>query len=166
MKAALYIISNNVTLFELKKQEIVSIYHGVQVLKYPQSLFWSLLIEYKHDIKVVHGGGYGDYFGDHSSFLQFGALPMLVPVLEVLQMGFNAIFFDIDLAFIDDPIPHLLRGDADLILAPEIRTCTFPSLAYDTDWSQIEPNTGAMFIRSANHTIKFFKHFLQIRIDI
>ena len=48
---------------------------------------------------------------------------MLVPVLEVLLFGYNVIFFDIDIGLVVDPVPYLVRGNADLVFAQEVRHC-------------------------------------------
>lgn len=74
---------------------------------------------------------------------------MLVPVLEVLSLGYNVIYLDIDISMLEDPIPLLLHGDADFVVSEETRGCTFHSFikkeldfSPQTITSNIEPNTG------------------------
>lgn len=53
------------------------------------------------------------------------------------------IFFDVDIALVVDPLPYLIGGDADVIVSPELRVCTFPSFSSENfDWKSLEPNTG------------------------
>ena len=66
-----------------------------------------------------------------------------MPVLEAVELGFNVIFFDVDIALVVDPLPYLIGGDADVIVSPELRVCTFPSFSSENfDWKSLEPNTG------------------------
>ena len=60
---------------------------------------------------------------EHPTFLSFGALVMLVPVLEALNYGFNVIYFDVDIGLVQDPVPFLIKGDADFTTTLEIRSC-------------------------------------------
>ena len=58
-------------------------------------------------------------------------------------MGFNVIFFDVDIALVKDPLPYLIAGNADVIVSPELRVCTFPSFSPESyGWKSLEPNTG------------------------
>lgn len=68
---------------------------------------------------------------------------MKVPILEALELGFNVIFFDVDIALVKDPLPYLIEGSADVIVSPELRVCTFPSYSPESySWRSLEPNTG------------------------
>ncbi len=55
------------------------------------------------------------------------------------------IFFDVDVALVADPLPHMILGEADLVVSSEIKTCTFPSLMRGVDWNHVQPNTGMSF---------------------
>jgi hypothetical protein len=68
-----------------------------------------------------------------------------VPILEALELGFNVIFLDVDIALVRDPLPFLTQGDADFIVSPELRVCDFPSFRpQHYDWNALEPNTGQL----------------------
>lgn len=80
---------------------------------------------------------------------------MKVPILEALELGFNVIFFDVDIALVKDPLPYLIEGSADVIVSPELRVCTFPSLNPDSySWKSLEPNTG-VYMRLSLFTFHF-----------
>ena len=115
---------------------------------------------------------------------------MLIPVLEVMLHGFNAIFFDVDIAMVSDPIPYLIRGNSDFVSSLEMRHCpdTYPSFTQytsnilynnttnttsttihltnsalnmiNTNWYTIEPNTGIMYVRSTDANIGFYTNWL------
>ena len=69
--------------------------------------------------------------GPLPSFKTYGALVMLVPSLEVLLLGFDVVYFDLDLVLTQDPLPALATGRADLRVSFEQRTCVFP-----TQWAR------------------------------
>eukprot|EP00975_Prorocentrum_lima_P016787 3556879-Prorocentrum_lima.AAC.1 len=69
---------------------------GGLALAYPEALFWRTVSLKK--TPVVHGRGRGEYNADFPHFLSYGALVMLVPVLEALQLGYNVIYMDVDVA--------------------------------------------------------------------
>lgn len=64
------------------------------------------------------------------NFATYGALCMLIPAYEVLQAGYNVIYFDLDIGLVQDPVPFLLKGNADFVVSPETRGCfeTYPSI--------------------------------------
>ena len=159
LKAVLYLITENDRIFDLNRQEIMQFYPYLFVLPYPYSQFWSLIAS-KQSGRIFKGPGRGSYDGQVPSFSKFGALPMLVPLLEVLEHGHHAIYFDIDLAFIQDPIPYFFHGNNDILLGLELRSCLFPSLQVSPGWSHKEPNTGTMFLSSSPKVIRFFRNFL------
>ena len=104
-------------------------------LSYPVDLFHSVLK--KKTTPIRRDGSRADYEGDIPSFNHYGALVMLIPMLEVLEMGYNVIYFDLDVAFVQDPVPLIINGTADFTVSLEMRTCIFPSLldfAQTTDW--------------------------------
>ena len=51
-----------------------------------------------------------DFKGPRPSFYHFGALVMLVPLLELQLWSYNTIYLDIDIALVKDPIPLLNLG--------------------------------------------------------
>ena len=79
-------------------------------LEYPTHLFWSLMTQ-KTDWKVLAATRQViDLRGGYPSFAHHGALVMLVPLLEVLSLGFSAIYLDIDIALVKDPVPFMAIG--------------------------------------------------------
>jgi hypothetical protein len=114
-----------------------------EFLPYPEEQFWALLAQ--KTTPVIGGGGHADYEGSIPSFDRFGALVMFVPMFELLKLGYNVIYIDLDIGFVQDPIPYLVQGDADFVVSWEQRTCIFsslPDVADKVDWYGIEPNTG------------------------
>jgi Nucleotide-diphospho-sugar transferase len=114
-----------------------------EIISYPNSLFWGLVAAKKRPMR--RGSMYGDYEGNVPSFKHFGALVMLVPILEVIELGYNVLFFDIDVTLLRDPVPYMLRSTADISVSPESRDCRFPShpsFREKTDWYKSEANTG------------------------
>lgn len=143
---------------------------GVRALSYPDELFWRILATKRSPIiPGSHRMNRAEYRqSTFPSFQNHGALVMLVPVLEVLEYGFNAIFFDVDIGFIQDPVPFLIKGDADLVVAMEPRICMdiYPSaLQMDYDWKKVEPNTGVMHVRSTPSGRRFYRSFLTEIVD-
>jgi hypothetical protein len=103
---------------------------GVRVLTYPDERFWKLVLQKKS--KIMAGSQFANYDTEEPNFQGFGALVMLVPQLEALELGFNVIYFDVDIGLVQDPVPYLIRGDADFTLSIESRVCTedYPSSRY------------------------------------
>lgn len=79
-------------------------------IDYPSHLFWSLLSEKTLWDSLRKERNVVDFIGDYPTFPHFGALVMLVPFLEVLEMGFSVIYMDIDIALVKDPIPFIALG--------------------------------------------------------
>eukprot|EP01038_Epipyxis_sp_PR26KG_P011273 gene11273-15125_t len=131
---------------------------NVFIISYPFELFWQIISNKSTALNT--GFGKGNYLGNKPSFENFGSLVMLVPILETLNLGFNVVFFDVDVALIQDPIPHLVRSNIDIIVAPELRTCHYPTYYAETNWEVLEPNTGIMFLRSTKPAIDWFKSWL------
>ena len=128
------------------------------------------------------GFGCADYSDSTPTFQSFGALVMLVPALEVMLHGYNVIYFDVDMGFVQDPIPFLTAGDADFVTSlgkvpiqivlrlhdkfiytVEIRRCSdYPSNnPLSIDWEKIEPNTGVMHLRATPQGISFYRAWLK-----
>ena len=131
-------------------------------IEYPTELFWKLLTKKQNNI--TNGFASADYQGNLPSFYHFGALVMLIPILEVLELGYNVIYLDLDIAFINDPIPALIHGSADVSITIELRSCYSPSASIEyalrTHWTELEPNTGIMHLLSKESTISFFYRWL------
>ena len=139
---------------------------GVRVLPFPDELFWRLVGN--KQLPLFKGALHARYNGTQPSFQEFGALPMLVPGLEVLEAGYNLIYFDVDIAFVHDPVPHLIRGDADFVSSIENRMCKeeyYTAAPHKIDWERIEPNTGIMHLRATPQGIAFVTTWLERIVD-
>jgi len=135
---------------------------GVRALTYPEELFWKVVSNKMQPIHV--GGFYAKYNGTKISFQDFGALPMLIPPFEVLENGYNVIYFDIDIALVHDPVPFLIQGDADFVTSIENRACReeyYGAVPTKIDWERIEPNTGIMHLRATKQGLKFYAVWLE-----
>ena len=135
---------------------------GIRVLTYPDELFWSVVMT-KSSL-VMAGKTFAEYRGDSPSFVGYGALAMLVPQLEALTMGYNVIYFDVDIGLVQDPVPYLMRGDADFVVSIEQRACPeeYPtSRQLKENWEQMEPNTGVMLVRATPQGVGMYRNWLK-----
>lgn len=134
---------------------------GVKVLTYPDELFWSLVS--KKTTKISSGKKFANFDSSIPSFQSYGALIMLVPQLEILLLGYNVIYFDVDIGLVQDPVPYIIRGDADFTVSIEQRACPeyYPSSRKMAEkWEQIEPNTGVMHVRATTQGIAMYQKWL------
>lgn len=90
--------------------ELRAINRNTVFIEYPMHLFWSLLTRKTDWGTLSKERGVVDFRGSYPSFVHHGALVMLVPILEVLTMGFNTVYLDIDIALVKDPIPFMTLG--------------------------------------------------------
>jgi hypothetical protein len=134
-------------------------------LTYPEELFWKLCLNKTTPLlPATHHRA--SYEGTEISFKTFGALVMLVPALEALLLGYDVIYFDLDISFVTDPLPAISLGNADLKVSIEQRACLFPTQwAPQINWEDTEPNTGVFLIRSTSGGKLLFKTFLQKVVD-
>lgn len=156
-----YIVHHHLADIEGEIEMLTSL--GVKVLTYPDEKFWSLIATKKTTISR-NGPERAHYEGDYPTFKEFGALVMLVPLLEVLELGYNAIYFDIDIGLVQDPIPYLLTGDADFVTSYEIRQCPeiWPTLSGSAyPWDGVEANTGVMHVRATPQGKSFYRQWLE-----
>lgn len=136
---------------------------GVKALTYPDELFWSMLATKQTPIDNTRGRA--DYKGEIPTFSNFGAFVMLVPVLEALNLGYNVIFIDVDQGWVQDPIPYLIKGNADFVSSVELRQCpVFYSSGNSKplDWYNVEPNTGVMHVRATSQGKNLFRQWLEV----
>ena len=161
-----YLVPNEDFTFEETVRDLIKLgFHG-DFAPYPTELFWSIVSKKRTEVKS--GFGKSDFGGIIPSFSRFGALVMLVPLLEVLELGYSVIYIDLDVAFVHDPIPGLIRGNADISLSLEMKTCICPSVlsvAMNTQWSELEPNTGIMHIRATKPTLSLIHRWFQRIVD-
>ena len=154
-----YILHHHIPDLEEEMQSLESL--GVRVLTYPDELFWSLVGEKKG--RIIAGRNFAEYDLEYPSFPGFGALVMLVPQLEALELGYNVIYFDVDIGLVQDPVPYVTRGDADFTVSQEQRICpeVYPSSQrMETNWEEIEPNTGVMHLRATTQGIVMYRRWL------
>lgn len=165
LKIILVLLDDNTTSFTEESADLLKLYpDNVTILPYPFHLFWSLLLKKKSVINRDYNAG--DYKGSVPSFKHFGALVTMIPIYEMLREGYNVIYFDIDISFPHDPLPYLLRGDADFIASQELRNCDFPSfIPQHTEWAVSEPNTGVLFLRSSDRSIAFMRIWITEMIE-
>lgn len=142
---------------------------GVRVLTYSDVTFWTLMGSKKNMVwnnKIDKTRA--DYEGIYPNFQNYGALVMLVPILEILDLGYSVIFFDVDIGLIQDPIPYLIRGDADIVTSMESRGCPddYPSfVGAKFDWENVEPNTGILLVRNTLQGVNYFRKWLETIVD-
>ena len=134
---------------------------GVKVLTYPDELFWTLVSGKTN--KIFLGKRFANFDSSIPSFQSYGALIMLVPQLEILLLGFNVIYFDVDIGLVQDPVPYVTRGDADFTVSIEQRACPefYPSSRKMAEnWELVEPNTGVMHVRATTQGIEMYQKWL------
>jgi hypothetical protein len=155
----LYILHHDIKDLEVEVRELELL--GIRVLTYPDELFWQIVSTKKTPVGV--GKGLADYSGKVPSFSSFGGLVMLVPILEVLDLGFNVIYFDVDIGLVQDPIPFVTQGEADFVTSIEMRHCPeFVSVnKSDSLWDSMEPNTGIMHVRATAQGRRLFRAWLE-----
>ena len=73
-------------------------------------------------------------------------------VLVLLSLGFNVLLNDVDIVWLEDPIPHMPL-DADLV--GQNGALFRPKLGFDVRNEAI--NTGFYFVKSNHRTINFMK---------
>lgn len=124
-------------------------------------LFYSLLAgksKLRHNRRA---GQKGDYplFGEHGYVLK------LVPMLEILTLGYNVAYFDYDVALLFDPFPFMFSSTSDCVLSIEYRTClnsTTSMLERENDvaWNYVEPNAGTMLVRANDRGVAFMRAWI------
>lgn len=166
LKAAIYIVPERNITFEDQTRTLRSFGINNTFLPYPTDLFWSVL---KQKTSKVHmGHNRCKYSGDVPSMDTYGGIVKIIPLLEVLQLGYSFVFLDIDVALIHDIIPSIIKGSADINFSLEMRNCFYPSKSTHFEhvkWPKLEPNSGVMFVRSKLSTIIFFKRWIQALIE-
>jgi hypothetical protein len=92
-------------------EELKEINENAIFVDYPAHLFWSLLSKKKIWRNKINDRNFVDFEGNHPSFAHHGAFVMLVPILEVVELGHSVIYMDIDIALVRDPIPFIALGE-------------------------------------------------------
>ena len=161
----LFILHHHIS--DLQKEIEILESYGVFVMTYSDEMFWRVLATKSTRI-VRRSKEHSSYHGHVPSFAGYGALVMLVPALEIVEQGYNVIYFDLDIGLVVDPIPHLMKGDADFVMSNEVRNCeeVWPSLVgHKYQWFNVEPNTGTMLIRSTEQSRRLFWMWLTAMVD-
>jgi len=157
LKPLIYVLNthDNSTLQSLTN-DFQKINPSSQTISYPLHLFYKFLVRKRTIIEARPG--LSDYLYEVPSFKHFGAVTMIIPMLEVIQNNYDFIFFDVDIVFIVDPIPYMTRSIADIVVSQETRSCKqYTSLTVESyDWAHAEPNTGVIFVRSNSKTINLY----------
>jgi Nucleotide-diphospho-sugar transferase len=154
-----YILHHHLADVESEVQSLERL--GVKVLTYPDELFWTLVAE--KTTQISWGKKHANFDSTVPSFQSYGALIMLIPQLEILLLGFNVIYFDVDIGLVQDPVPYVTRGDADFTVSIEQRACPefYPSSRKMAEnWEQVEPNTGVMHVRATTQGIAMYRKWL------
>ena len=122
-------------------------------IDFPNALFWRLL-----SAKTNFNGHYGvkwrlDFRGSAPAHSHFGAsLLKVVQMLEIVQSGYDVMYFDVDVAFVKDPVPLMTLGGSTVAITLESRTCKSTTFAEPTvkevqPARLTEPNSGVIFVR-------------------
>jgi len=145
---------------------------GVRTLTYPDALFWSVVAEKTTSFRRNRRGNtFAMYVDDEPSFSSYGTLIAMVPLLEVVEAGYTVLFCDLDVGLVQDPVPHMTRGDADLIVSVEQRWCPvhYPSTLVARieagQWQTIEPNIGVMTVRATPQGVAYYRNWLHVAVQ-
>ena len=94
----------------------------------------------------------------------FGPLVKYIPMVEVLQAGYHALYLDPNIALFHDIIPYLfplptptssLYPMLNMIAIPDVLDCIFPSFHSLIPKSSIRINSGLLFLRKSPVTLDF-----------
>ena len=141
-------------------------------IDFPNALFWQLLTK-----KTYWQGTYSvkwklDFRGSSVSHAHFGSpLLKIVLMLEVLRNGYDCVYFDVDIAFVKDPIPFMIIGQNTVSITYESRSCgSFVKSQATTKekyvWRPMEPNSGIIFVRRQHHKGEtFLEKFVMLVIN-
>lgn len=79
-------------------------------------------------------------------------------VLAIMQLGYNVVFIDSDVAIVRDPIPYMIYEGLDYVYSINV----FCPQCYSWDFykSPFEGNTGVYYIRSTKATMHFYQQVL------
>ena len=155
LKLVIYVNNNKYRNLSEHTNSWITLYPDVYMIDYPYELLWRNLLE--QDSEFYHGS-HTQYLrtylmNDIPSIKEYCDLMKFVIVAEVLSFDFDVLYIDTDLVFLTDPIPHLMRGNADIAMAVEMRHPKFPTLFFlhqglKDGWKYVEANAGIMRIRS------------------
>lgn len=149
---------SHVTTLRFPIHEIWSTYSNKK-MKYSNRDQW---VQYQKELVIQN----------HGTGLKF------FPLLEVIHHNHNVIFFDLDMGFLFDPIPHLWQGYADtpdVITSLEAIRCKPESnnppgadtllLSEANGRARYMPNSGTMMIRSTVAGKAFLTNWLNVTVE-
>lgn len=160
MRSIVYLVDSNSTRFAQEAQLLRDFSSLVEVLPYPYEQFW-LTVAQKNN-SVIWGIGKGDYQGDIPTYSHFGALFKLIPVYEALLLGFNVIYFDVDIALVRDPLPYMMRTGETTRTTRNMANDSSSSSSYNTNYTgTIDADSTpdlvlALEMRSCNYAPSLF----------
>ena len=139
-------------------------------LPFPEHIFWNALTKKTIWDGTVGGKGVVDFRGDRPTFKHFGPFLKLIPLLEVTELGYTAIFFDADIALIKDPIPFIAKGTSSVVVSFETRGCDsfVTSTVFRKEkyvWRRFEPNTGILLVRPQRNGLKILRHLIFLLVN-
>eukprot|EP01032_Pedospumella_encystans_P035608 gene35608-40279_t len=107
---------------------------------------------------LMGGGAVGEVTGSATDFRtkQFNLITAKKKeaVHDILQLGYDVLFSDTDVAMIRDPLPYMNRINVDY--AHSLNYMCTVGETWDFHKSKIEGNTGFYFVRSNNNTVKLW----------
>ena len=171
LKLVIYILDRKIIDFKKEKLRLESLSPYVSVLTYPYHLLWSFVLRktttFMHSSQVDISRTFTvrnlPSFKDYCDTIKF------IPIYEVLTLGFGVIYLDTDIALLKDPIPFLMRGEADLSFSIEIRGCTYPTVIEAKSgyrfWNGLEPNVGVVRLRPTVNTVQFVSTWISMMLE-
>lgn len=127
----------------------------IVLVPYPRSLFWTEVARKSNPMLESFRRKQRPYLSYLPIHKMFGSITKLVPILDFLQLGYNVINMDFDIAFIRDFIPYIfdVQSPADLIFSAERRDCEDRG-ASKAQGLRTEPNGGFLVWHSTNKTVE------------
>lgn len=126
----------------------------IELFPYPRSLFWSQMARKTNELLGRINHRKRPYLGYTITTSQFGYITKLTPILELMTLGYDVIYTDLDIAFLRDPVPYIFSSSApaDLIFSVERRSCDYYSGSFNQG-IRTEPNGGYLIWRSTQQSI-------------
>ena len=113
-----------------------------------------------------------DFRGNSVSHTHFGSpLLKITLMLEVIQNGYDCMYFDVDIAFVKDPVPLMIIGQNTVSVAIESRSCgsfvkSQATIKEEYLWRPMEPNGGIVYVRKQNQKgVLFLEKFVMLIIN-
>lgn len=126
IELVVYVVQHGVPDVEAELRAVEGL--GVRALTYPDALFWSVVAQ-KTTYFRYNRRTFASYVDDEPSFHSYGTLTVMVPLLEVLEAGYTALFCDVDVGLVQDPVPHMVCCPApiQLLSGPDLAPYLAPA---------------------------------------